>query len=163
MPRAGTIYFCRKIEGDPTSGHFWVILYVDTNRVLYVTATSQVDRFMYKVPIVGDALEPARYAHPASAVFLAICDIVDGRKQQIFDRPTLLNCYNPLNEIPMSDFDDGEEEGLLKERGQLPNKYLAKIVPCARGGRWSNKQITMVLDKQYGIGEQVDDFYGQWW
>ena len=166
MPKAGDIYFCQKIQGDLTSDHCWVLLYVSVNEVLYVTATSQVDRFVYKIPVarIGQHIhipEPARHAHPSSAVFLAVRDVVDGNGRQCFNKPTLLGCHNPPNRILRSTFDSREAQGLLKKRSRLPNKYLAKIAPCARGN-WSNKEIAMVLDKKYGIGEQVGDFYGQW-
>ena len=161
MPEAGDIYFCDRVKDDATSRHHRVVLYADVDQVLYVTATSRVHKFMYAISTLGKPLESLGQ-HPASAVFLAIQDIKGSDKKQFFNKPTLLDCYNSFNEISKPNFDSREVQGLLKKRGQLPNKYLAKIIPCACGGGWSDDEIGAVLDKQNGIGRHVGDFYSQW-
>ena len=54
MASPGDIYKdSKKIIGDPASGHWWVLLYVDNDDVLYITATSQIEPFIYQNTLTG--------------------------------------------------------------------------------------------------------------
>lgn len=156
----GDVYHCAKIKDDPTSGHWWVLLYVDTNKVLYITATSRIEPFIYKEDAFGDLQQPER--HPSSAVFLDVNKVKGLNGSPIFSEPTFLNCYHPPENIVLEEFELRVDHSQLRKEGRLPNQYLAQIVPSARccpGGKWSRNEIKKVLDKQYGIGGCVDAFY----
>lgn len=151
MPCVGDIYFCKRIQGDLTSDHPWVLMYVNDEVVRYVAATSQVDPFLYR-NVKKEVLDPER--QPDSAVFLNRRKIKGADGSLIFSKPTILNCYHPLHNISRQNFDERVEFSLLEELGSLPDHYLAQIIPsvvCSGTKEWDNDDIIRVLDMENGL------------
>ena len=158
MPRPGDIYWSEKVEGDPTSGHWWILLYVGVDEVRYMTATSQIESFVYRWNVKGKLRQPKR--HPDSAVFLDTEKIVGLNKSPIFSKPTILNCHHSPSRIPLNTFNLRVEHSNLERVGRLPDRYLAQIIPFARGcGAWTFDAVRQLLDTTSGIGGRIDAFY----
>ena len=154
MPNAGDIYRCEKVPGDPSSGHWWVLVYVGVDEVLYITTTSKVGLFTYERGLRESERQPF------SVVFIDMNEVVDKGGSPIFKKPTILKCYHPPTDILFSDFDRRVEGSQLKKEGKLPDHYLAQIVPSAIcSGTWSSDTTKQVLHTAHGIGGRVDAFY----
>ena len=157
MPDVGDIYRCKKIKGDPTSGHWWILVYVDIGEVRYMTATSQVGPFLYK-HVKDGTLDPER--QPDSAVFIGKKKGVDKDGSSIFTKPTILNCYYSPKSIFRRVFDRRVDRSELGKVGCLPDRHLAQIIPSACcSGTWLHSDIEQVLHTTRGIGGRVDAFY----
>jgi|GEM_PF-2579321 len=157
MLSPGEIYYCERIKGDGTSGHWWVLLFVDANVVRYVTATSQIKPFVYREGLQG-LQQPKE--QPDSVVFLDTQKIVGQNNLPIFSKPTILNCFHSMRSISLQDFNTRIDRKLLRIVGRLPDRYLAQIVPSARcSGQWSRVDVKQVLHAENGIGGCVNAFY----
>ena len=159
MTRPGDICFCEEVEGDPTSKHWWIILYIDDDVVQYMTATARIEPFIYREHPLKVLRNPIR--HPDSAVFLDVGKVKGLDGSQIFPDNTVLNCHHPPSSIPLHVFTLRDDRSQLKQVGRLPDRYLAQIIPSARCGRWSRADIKRVLDSEYGIGGRIDAFYNK--
>ena len=159
MPDAGDIYRCEEVSGDPTSGHWWVLVYVGVGEVWYMTATSKVDPFLCTY-VKSEVVDPER--QPDSAVFIDRNKVVDKSGSPIFTKPTILNCYYSPKRILRQDFDDRVEFSLLERVGHLPDYYLVQIIPsviCSGTKEWEPDDVKQVLHTAHGIGGRVDAFY----
>ena len=150
----GGIYFCKKNKDiGGSSGHHWLIVYADNEKILYIIFTSKKPKH-----------------HPACAVFLVENKIKDEQGKSVFSRETILNCFYHPEEITTTEFNEKIENEILEYRNaNLQDNYLAQIIPCVAsvndvaptGGGWSKNTIKEVLDNQYGIGSIVDGFFEQ--
>ena len=156
----GGIYFCKKIEEDESSGHYWLVLCVNNEKVKYMTFTSQLEPFAYKKQIIGKEIQKPKYC-PSSVVFLDVKKITDDNRQNVFRKDTALNCFYPPKEMSISEFNMKIEKGILEyKKARLPDPCLVQIISCAKLTlRWSEKIFEELLDKNYGIGSKIYTFF----
>ena len=158
--QVGGIYYCKEVRGDESSDHYWLVLHADKEKILYLTFTSQIEKFVFVKSIMGGITGPDSEHHPKGVVFLDIDEVRDNFGSRIFDKDTVLNCFYIPKEIPRAEFDVRIRRKTLKYRNaHLPDPYLMQIILCAKVSKWSRRMFRELLDNQCGIGCYIDRFF----